>query len=316
MEKSAKTYSNRAVAYLELEMFHEAFADATESARLEPSEKAYYRAGRAAYSMRQYSVAAENFRKCLEINEKNARAREDLARSEERMRESSTGVYDMKRIINEVKSGKMRLDVADYVASSVRVADVAGKSKGFVATEKIKRGTLVVASKAASIAYDSECKIKVMSPNFYTKKMDQPAHNHNLSQVFFKLQHDPHLAKRVIIIILLQLKCYMSINIIFIFILRSTSFMLGRTLIALNKCPTESSIRPESSLSSPTTRSSLRTKKTSPTVRHLKAKCKTTAASGSTRATSITRVCPTRNGCTSGTLSCSTLSRTSNRATS
>lgn len=198
VEKNAKTYSNRAAAYLELDMFNEAFEDATESVRLEASEKAYFRAGRAAFSMRQFSTATENFRKCLELNPKNTRASDDLERSETRLRESNTGVYDIKRLIeDQVKKGELRLDVADYVSSSIKVADVPGKAKGVVASEKIKRGSLVVASKAASIAYESECSVKVISANFYTKKMDQPSQNQNLSNVFFKLQHDPYLAKKV-----------------------------------------------------------------------------------------------------------------------
>lgn len=180
-------------------MFNEAFEDANESARLDVgNEKAYFRAGRAAYSMREYAQAAERFAKCLEVNSSNERARQELERCEQRLKESSTGAFDVKRLIGEVKSGKSRLDVADYVSKSVKVADVAGKAKGLVASERIKRGTLVVASKAASIAYDSECNVKVMSVNFYTKKMDQAAHNQNLRSVFYKLQHDPYLAKKVV----------------------------------------------------------------------------------------------------------------------
>lgn len=61
----------------------------------------------------------------------------------------------------------------------------------------IKRGTLLVGSKAASIAYDSECHVKVFSINFYTKKIDQASNNQNLANLFFKLQHDPYLAEQV-----------------------------------------------------------------------------------------------------------------------
>lgn len=178
-------------------MFNEAYKDAAESERIEPSEKAYYRMGRAAYSMRQYSLAAESFRKCVDINNKNKKAVEDLARCEERTRESRTGFYDMRRLISLVKEGVLRLDVADYVSDLIKIADIPNKSKGIVATERIKRGTLLVASKAASIAYDSECSTKVISVNFYTKKMDQPSNNQNLVNLFHKLQHDPYLAKKV-----------------------------------------------------------------------------------------------------------------------
>ena len=197
VEKNPKTYSNRAAAELELEMFIEAFKDAQESSVIDPSEKAYYRMGRAAYAMRQYELAAENFSKCVKLNEKNTKAIEDLKRCQDRLQETRTGVYDMKKLIGDVKAGLLRLDVADYVCKSIAVKEIPNKSKGIVAVEKIKRGTLLVASKAVSIAYDSECKFKVVSANFYTKKMDQPSSNQNLVNLFYKLQHDPYLAEKV-----------------------------------------------------------------------------------------------------------------------
>ena len=55
---SAKTLSNRAAAYLELEMFNEALKDARTSALIEPSEKAFFRMGRALYEMRQFVIFA------------------------------------------------------------------------------------------------------------------------------------------------------------------------------------------------------------------------------------------------------------------
>ena len=103
----------------------------------------------------------------------------------------------MKRIVEELKSGKLRLDVADYMSNSIKIEEVTGKGKGIVATEDIKRGTLIVASKAVSISYESELDVKVMSTNFYTEKADSPADNQNLFQLIYKLQHDPNLAKQV-----------------------------------------------------------------------------------------------------------------------
>lgn len=178
-------------------MFHEAYLDAQESTRIEPNEKAYYRLGKAAYSMRLFSEAADYFRKCLEINAKNKKANDELKRTNERIKESQTGKYDMKRLTEETKAGKLRLDVADFMSKLIKIDEVEGKGKGVVAQEDIKRGTLIVASKAVSIAYDDEIETKIMSTNFYTEKGDIPASNQNLFQLVYKLQHDPHLAKQV-----------------------------------------------------------------------------------------------------------------------
>lgn len=133
---NAKTYCNRAAAYLELEMFYQAMEDAQESARLEPSEKAYYRLGKAAYSMRQYEMAAESFKKCLALNEKNRKAADDLKRCHDRIEESKTGCYDVKALINNVKSGVLRLDVGDYVSKDIEIVDIPNKSKGIIYNTK------------------------------------------------------------------------------------------------------------------------------------------------------------------------------------
>lgn len=181
-------------------MYHESYVDAQESVRIDPNEKACFRMGRAAYSMQQFSHASELFRKCLDINQKNKRASEELERSEERLRESETGEYNIKRLLKESNAGKLRLDAAEYVSSLIRIGDVKGKGKGVIANKMIKRGALLIVSKAVSIAYESEIKFPIISTNMITKKVSTPVRNQNMLRIVYKLQHDPHLAKKVLLL--------------------------------------------------------------------------------------------------------------------
>ena len=199
LSKTSKTYANRSAAYLELEMFHKAFLDAQESVDIEPSEKAYYRMGRSLYSMRQFSDALDSFQKCLELNERNSKAREGCEKCLERIRESQTGEYEMKKLINDVKEGKLRLDVADYLSSSIRIEeDVNSKGKVLMSIEDIKRGTLLTASKAVSIVYECECNMTEIPPELKAELADRVLYDQSLSSLFFRLQNNPFISKQVI----------------------------------------------------------------------------------------------------------------------
>lgn len=183
-------------------MFHKAFLDAQESVDIEPNEKAYYRMGRALYSMRQFTDALDSFQKCLELNERNSKAKEECKKCQERIRESETGEYNMKRIINDVKAGnKLRLDVADYLSSSIQIEDVRGKGKVLMAIEDIKRGTLLTASKAVSIVYECECNMKeIPRDELNTELANFVLYDQSLSSLFFRLQNNPFISKQVILI--------------------------------------------------------------------------------------------------------------------
>lgn len=177
-------------------MYYPAFKDANQSAKIEPNEKAYFRMGRASYEMCQFNDAIRYYLKCLELNPENRRALKELQRSERRVREASTGEYDFKSLIEDVKNKKLRLDVADYVSNDIEIADVVN-GKGLVAKKTIKRGELLIASKASSIFFDLEANCGQMTMNIYTKQMDKSSRIHNVDKLLHKVQHDPYLAKKV-----------------------------------------------------------------------------------------------------------------------
>ena len=64
-----RVYLNRAQVNLKLNKYYNAYNDAEKSIQFSTrnKDKAYFRMGKAAYSMRQFEKSFENFKKCLEI---------------------------------------------------------------------------------------------------------------------------------------------------------------------------------------------------------------------------------------------------------
>jgi tetratricopeptide (TPR) repeat protein len=129
-----KTLNNRAAALLKLDKYFQAYQDTVKSTQIENvndtrdvanNEKAFYRMGKAAYSMRQFDVALEAFEKCLALNVKNKDAGEEVIRSKKRLAERSTGKYDMKSVIEHALVQKQpRLDLADFVSDDIEIRNV------------------------------------------------------------------------------------------------------------------------------------------------------------------------------------------------
>ena len=199
-EKSAKAYSNLSAAYLALDKYHLALVSARSAVELEANnEKALFRMARASYEMRHFQQAKEHFAKCLTVNGENKEARSGLARAEKRLQEERTGRYDIKHLLEEAATRNvLRMDVADYESSDIAIKHIdASKGLGVVATRPIARGTLIMASKAASIAYNSESNFTMISANFITKLIDDTSHAINVIKTIHKVHNEPALAANV-----------------------------------------------------------------------------------------------------------------------
>ena len=201
-----KTLSNRSAAFLKLEKYLQAYQDALKSSQIEntdtaTTEKAYFRIGKAAYAMRLFKLAAEAFSECLSINSKNKAANLELEETKQRILESETGKYDMKKIIEQARvKYQPRLNVADYVSPDIQVSCVNNDPnfKGIKAKNDIKRNMLLVGSKAASICYDIECVTnRVTTFDNLTRQQKQPFQTQNVANIFYKVANDPILAKEI-----------------------------------------------------------------------------------------------------------------------
>ena len=83
-----------------------------------------------------------------------------MLRSEQRIKESKTGVFDRAKLYDEVYVKRnRRLDIANY-KGPIEVADVPGKGKGVVATRDIAKGSLLLVEKAFVISYPDEHQIE------------------------------------------------------------------------------------------------------------------------------------------------------------
>eukprot|EP01102_Stenamoeba_stenopodia_P001068 TRINITY_DN10941_c0_g1_i1.p1 TRINITY_DN10941_c0_g1~~TRINITY_DN10941_c0_g1_i1.p1 ORF type:complete len:803 (-),score=230.85 TRINITY_DN10941_c0_g1_i1:29-2401(-) len=148
-------YSNRALALIRMGHYSEALENAQKSLELLESEKAYFRAGRACYGLREWKKAEDYYQKIASTNEE---AVKEIEKIKERLVESSEGRIDYQRLYHESqKTNTPRLDCADYVGPIRSVIDHSKDYKKLVATKAIKPGTLLLCEKAFSIVYDSEC---------------------------------------------------------------------------------------------------------------------------------------------------------------
>ncbi len=156
--------------------------------------------GKAAYMKRQYFEAEKYFESCLKLDEKNYKANIELARSKSRTTETTSGVFDFEKIIKEYSNRKnLNFDVADYQSPKITVVDIPNKSKGVIASENIKKGTLLVVSKAISAV------LNILEPKNFstnitsttTEEESQSFQNLNFVNTIYRMQSNPELAKQV-----------------------------------------------------------------------------------------------------------------------
>ena len=204
-----KTLNNRSLANLKLEKYFCAYQDAQKSLRIQDGEskntqndeKAFFRLGKAAYSMRQFESAFDAFTKCYDLNNNNKDAQSELSKTKQRMNEAKTGQYNFKSAIDRAKNqNQLRLDVADFVSSDIEVISLNNDPnyKGVVAKSNLSRNTLIVVGKAGSIAYEQECvKKQILTINFLTHKMDLASQSLNVINIISKVYNDPYLAQEI-----------------------------------------------------------------------------------------------------------------------
>ncbi len=227
IEKSNKTssraYLNRSQAYLRLEKNYSAFQDAQQAAKLDKNnDKAYFRIGKSAYLLRKFEIALESYETCFKLNPKNTEVEIEIKKTKERINESKTGNYNFQALYEQFfKRENLYMDIAEYKSNKTTVTDIKNKSKGVVATESIKKGTLLLASKAASAVFHT--KVDYRKKSFNTVHCNLGSYNtknesENISNLIYKMQDDPDLADQIYLSIeLLETQLNKYLLIIFLF---------------------------------------------------------------------------------------------------
>jgi len=155
-------YRNRAHVNLVLNRPDEAKADALASLTgLEDQKhknldsKAYFRAGCAAYNLREFQEAKRFFeeQQRLTPDDKDVTAR--LKKTELRLQEQATGVYDFKKIKASLLIAHPRVDAASFTRD-VKIAESPGRGRGLFATRDIDPGEIILCEKAFCVVWGHE----------------------------------------------------------------------------------------------------------------------------------------------------------------
>ena len=140
---------NRAEAYLRLGFFSGALHDvlavlSSASSELTPAlrGKALLRAARAEYGRRNYAGAKGFFQQHKMTGTNNSEDAIWIRKCDDRLKESSTGVYNWARLLQESQR-ESKLDIGEYTGP-VEVKEIPGRGRGLVATKDIVSGELLV----------------------------------------------------------------------------------------------------------------------------------------------------------------------------
>lgn len=194
------------MAYLQLERYYEAYDDAKSSLEMNGNkEKSLYRMGKAAYGMRDWEKALENYNKCYELFPNNNEVKIEIERAQARLKEFKTGNYDLTSLyIQAISTSTYKLDASDYTGP-IEIIDIEGKGKGVVASRDLVKGTLLLVSKAFSFSIrnmtdenNNSNKSVIMSINLITKRADgDMTQGLNLVETVQTLKCNPQRAKEL-----------------------------------------------------------------------------------------------------------------------
>ena len=141
--------------------------------------------------MREWDTVCEHFRELIrKFPNTKTDASEQLVRTLKRVKEAN-GVYDIERMYQEAcVERKRRLDAADY-RGPINIEEIPNKGKGYVATEDIAKGTLLLAEKAFSCAFDDEFEGTLICLDTITNVRQDPSQLLTILGVIHNLRYNP-----------------------------------------------------------------------------------------------------------------------------
>lgn len=155
-------HRNRAHVDLLLSRFEEAkddalasIADNAEADQSKLDVKAYFRAGSAAYRLKQYDEAIKYIEKELQIEPSDKEASARLQKTKRRTREATAGIYDFSKLRASLSRHYPRVDAASFL-QTVEVKQSPGKGRGLFAKRAFKPGDLVMVEKAYCVVWAHE----------------------------------------------------------------------------------------------------------------------------------------------------------------
>ncbi|KAH7697506.1 hypothetical protein AAVH_35411 [Aphelenchoides avenae] len=147
----ASQHLKRAEKFLQNGQLSWAYAEAKQVCDNDETGRSLFILGDAAYGRRKWELAVGHYKELCEKFPANGDAKERVTRAQSRLAESRTSVYDIGKLYESKEKGEIDIDVADFMGP-VEVVDVHGKGKGIVATQDVKKGTLLMANSPEAVA--------------------------------------------------------------------------------------------------------------------------------------------------------------------
>ncbi|OQV16497.1 hypothetical protein BV898_09336 [Hypsibius exemplaris] len=146
---------NMAATSIQLGYYERAVTHAEQVLALDShNQKALFCAGRAHYELRQYAEARDFFSQAADVNPTSTETIRELSRCQERLAEEQNGIDVYKIYQMRKQKPKDSLDVADF-QGPIKVAEIPGKGRGYIALEDIPPGKQILVCKAISVSFDS-----------------------------------------------------------------------------------------------------------------------------------------------------------------
>ena len=118
--------------------------------------KSYMRAGQASHALGEYDAAVTYYRKLLELHGDHVDAAHLLSKTEARLRERNSGVYDIDAIKESISGKKPRVDAADFLSNTAVKSSEHPGGRGLFATKNLGPGDLILAETAFASVWDRE----------------------------------------------------------------------------------------------------------------------------------------------------------------
>ncbi|KAI6177813.1 SET domain-containing protein [Aphelenchoides bicaudatus] len=178
-------YLNKASSLLRSGYFYDAYeAAAKGKAKGGDRKKAFFRMGLAAYGLRDWQLAINQFNQVLLEFPDCEDTIAELKRAEARLKESQTGKFDFKSMLLQVQDGKREIDVADYTGP-IEVEEL-------FSLKTLKEGTLLAVCKAFSTGYMRDIKRQVLIVDLIRNRQFGAAQKLHITRTCERLQQNPH----------------------------------------------------------------------------------------------------------------------------
>ncbi|TLD17997.1 hypothetical protein PspLS_10479 [Pyricularia sp. CBS 133598] len=196
-------WRNRSAAYLRLGRCELAISDALASmVQLDGASKevrdlnikALFRAGKAAYDMRDFDQARKHFEAALELDDNHKQTQLELSRTMKRLSEQQSGEYNFSRMLKSVTMQHSQLNHASFL-SRTKIAPTGNRGRGLFSTVSLSAGDVIFVEKAFFTAHRDGEDLSVLI-NINTDVVSLGTHNLRLFGILDKMTWNPSLAKK------------------------------------------------------------------------------------------------------------------------